>query len=455
MKFLHSLVISLSAGTLFLGSLALPFETGRGLQTDPKTDPDKFAWEVFTRINKSAATPGNNDTVWETWADTGLVYGNPNIQPIWPTHAPQPLRFRATAKDLFQRLNKQIKQSPGAMPLLKGSFLNQQLIPFILPIAENGGNEVRMNFDAFKYIVDNQLWYQEGQKAMFQSGGPITFPKGAIEIKAKWKVIALADQPRYHWQKGTDGNLYGLIALHITTKDLPNWFWATFEHVDNPNRCQAIGCTDAFGGTGANLSPAVTSLLSNAGLGKEWQNYRLTSSQVDFLRTDGTPTRSGNSILEAGFESTASCITCHSKAAYDKNGEFNSFFKSFPPPVGDTGTPDPKWLTDAMGNKIRLQSDFVWSMFEALPRQPSPLRQAQTVSFAHDIRPLFQPIDIQHMKPFGVKLDDYAYMSDPNNAKLVYDRLTGAKLPIMPPSGKWPDDKLALFKAWMDAGFPQ
>ena len=29
---------------------------------------------------------------------------------------------------------------------------------------------------------------------------------------------------------------FGLTALHITTKDLPNWLWATFEHVDNPAR---------------------------------------------------------------------------------------------------------------------------------------------------------------------------------------------------------------------------
>jgi hypothetical protein len=41
-----------------------------------------------------------------------------------------------------------------------------------------------------------------------------------------------------------------------------------------------------------------------------------------------------------------------------------------------------------------------------------PTKSDATVSFAKDIKPLLRPIDIQHMKPLGVLLDDYAYMSD-------------------------------------------
>jgi hypothetical protein len=56
------------------------------------------------------------------------------------------------------------------------------------------------------------------------------------------------------------------------------------------------------------------------------------------------------------------------------------------------------------------------------------------VSFAADIRPLFRAIDISHMKPHGVELDDYAYMSNPDNAKTVLAALSphDAKPPIMP-----------------------
>ena len=45
------------------------------------------------------------------------------------------------------------------------------------------------------------------------------------------------------WKKGR----YWLIALHISSKDTPNWVWATFEHVANPGRCDFTGCNDSYG----------------------------------------------------------------------------------------------------------------------------------------------------------------------------------------------------------------
>jgi len=41
------------------------------------------------------------------------------------------------------------------------------------------------------------------------------------------------------------------------------------------------------------------------------------------------------------------------------------------------------------------------------------------VSFARDIGPLFRDVDISHMEPHGIKLDDYTFMSDPDNANKV------------------------------------
>jgi hypothetical protein len=77
------------------------------------------------------------------------------------------------------------------------------------------------------------------------------------------------------------------------------------------------------------------------------------------------------------------------------------------------------------------------------------------ISFANDIRPLFRDIDVQHMKPFGVALDDYAYMADPSddhsNAQNVQDRL---KNQSMPPGGPfWSDAQLAIFAQWRSDGY--
>jgi hypothetical protein len=78
------------------------------------------------------------------------------------------------------------------------------------------------------------------------------------------------------------------------------------------------------------------------------------------------------------------------------------------------------------------------------------------VSFARDIKPLFRPVDISHMKSHGIKLDDYAFMSDPDNADKVLGTLSphDGNPPSMPPGGRyWTEDKLALFAQWQNEGY--
>ena len=77
------------------------------------------------------------------------------------------------------------------------------------------------------------------------------------------------------------------------------------------------------------------------------------------------------------------------------------------------------------------------------------------VSFSKDIKPLFRPIDIDHMKDYGVSLDDYQYMSDPAdnhaNAQAVLDRLSNK---TMPPGGPyWSATQLALYAKWQSDGY--
>jgi len=79
------------------------------------------------------------------------------------------------------------------------------------------------------------------------------------------------------------------------------------------------------------------------------------------------------------------------------------------------------------------------------------------VSFASDIRPLFRSVDIEHMKGMDILLDDYQYMSDSTNqhenARRVYDSLTGKTQPRMPPNGPyWTKDMLELLENWMKGG---
>lgn len=60
-------------------------------------------------------------------------------------------------------------------------------------------------------------------------------------------------------------------------------------------------------------------------------------------------------------------------------------------------------------------------------QKPKTSRQSPTTpSFKNDILPMFRKVDIDHMQPMGVLLDDYAYMSTPANAQGVYSYLTGS-----------------------------
>lgn len=78
------------------------------------------------------------------------------------------------------------------------------------------------------------------------------------------------------------------------------------------------------------------------------------------------------------------------------------------------------------------------------------------ISFAVNIKPLFRDIDISHMKRYGVQLDNYTYMSNPNNADSVRANLSphDGEPPSMPPGGPyWKPAQLQLFVQWQKDGY--
>jgi hypothetical protein len=221
----------------------------------------------------------------------------------------------------------------------------------------------------------------------------VSFPAATSEVKAMWRPIAAADKPRYHTlqvrQRDGTTRLYGLTALHVVTKDLPNWFWATFEHVDNPALADADGwllpSADRFACPGeradCNRAPA--------GIGLEgivWQFYRLRGTLTHYVDADGRPLRLANSELEAGLQSSASCMTCHARASigtvagsavrlpiFDTRGAATALDPA--PRLGFLGLPQADWFTgahsDAGSAPLYQPLDFVWSLSKARPRRGS------------------------------------------------------------------------------------
>ena len=63
----------------------------------------------------------------------------------------------------------------------------------------------------------------------------------------------------------------------------------------------------------------------------------------------------------------------------------------------------------------------------------------------------FRAIDVSHNQRFGVELDNYTYMSNPDNANKVLATLSphDGEPPTLPPGGPyWTSDQLALFAQW-------
>jgi len=74
--------------------------------------------------------------------------------------------------------------------------------------------------------------------------------------------------------------------------------------------------------------------------------------------------------------------------------------------------------------------------------------QTQSLSFETDIRPLFRQYDIDEMVDIsGFDLSDYSDVK--KRAKLIYTRLADGSMPCDNP---WTEEKIALFKNWMDQG---
>lgn len=327
-------------------------------------------------------------------------------------------------------------------------------------IRQEVGEITVRNKEMFDYIFQNDLYNAQGIAKVFERNkgnlannapyqatneagalSKIDLPIAAIMIKSNWlfhqfaKDMGLTDDPAAPYIKKnmttTIGNKeytgeHWLMSFHISTKDIPQWVWTTFEHVNNPGRCDFTGCNDSYGyassdarpnGTVNNftaphvrndglqassvifdlgkpyssgpISRGLSSVFKAMSIGTTsqtsmeplptdtgWLSYRLKGAQVNFTNAMGRATRLGNSITEGGFMTTSSCITCHARASVAASGDKDNPLSS---PLGvflyddlsevgysqsAKGIPDKDWFHGSGGNpSLRaLQTDFMWGM---------------------------------------------------------------------------------------------
>jgi hypothetical protein len=228
---------------------------------------------------------------------------------------------------------------------------------------------VARNRAQYDYIVNNHLNTKAGLAAAYKNGFEVEMPVESIAIKVDWVPVTSLLQ----WvpQLGNPGNVrklyytttvssveYAVVAMHVSSRQNPNWVWGTIEHQMNPGRCDYLGCFDTFGARIPAVAPntkayntqygaclktqQLESMMSGANLSPVWKNYCLKSTEVDFTAPDGTPYALGNSVIEGivgnGTVAASSCISCHSYASFGADGAPTKAARAILPfnPTGNT-----------------------------------------------------------------------------------------------------------------------
>ena len=240
--------------------------------TDVQTPFDNLSWQTFVALNwtlgkesqpASQGLQGNGRRVWEGWPRVADVFGNGPVQANCSAPPPGVMVFSIASNGKGQPVGQ-----------------NEEYIQAATddPLIDVAGNwtvyERRINNLEVTYLRAPNgktawtLTTQQGQKTLVSQGGVVDFPSagpkgvprtGAIEVKAAWRILDPAQReqnkkkyylvpallkvaPDLVTQKtpvcaAVD---MGLVAMHIIQKNpktnnslKPEWFWSTFEHIDN------------------------------------------------------------------------------------------------------------------------------------------------------------------------------------------------------------------------------
>jgi hypothetical protein len=278
---------------------------------------------------------------------------------------------------------------------------SRRIKPFFVPAAPLD-QEVRQNRALFEFIVSNEMYHRGGLEALYMQAAAtgnralINFKGASKEVKAQWFPIQDSDKPRYFWREvvNADGTktAFGLVSLHIITKDLPNWFWADFGHVDCESQRGACDPTSLRQNLGIDQEEAKTEPVDpttrgpNAPsgsngvrqetIGTVWQNYILRGTQIDFVMPFGAATVLSNPVIENKFQNS-SCMTCHARASVGPRkvgpgGVKSPRLNTLSPGDPTLGAPDPGLFGAGPGqNSVDyLQTDFIWSAPFRAQRRP-------------------------------------------------------------------------------------
>ena len=310
-----------------------------------------LAWSLFLQ----AVAPANGSLTFETWTEQCEL--NPNV-----IGCPSAGSMAAAAKAVGNGKVRTLHGSPMA-PSKKmagsdcGAMTTTPLGGYAPP--SNLTANAMYCEEVFVSPVEAAFVKKELSTLVAQQAygnernGVINFPGTAqnesridldsLELKVDWVPVTSFSNPTFACPDPTNklytetinGTCYALAAIHISSKVMLNWLWATFEpnsNVTNPNRCDPKlynVCFDPWGTTSSQpyekgqtvqQSPELRQAMAEAHLNPALSNYFLTGVQSQFVDNYGKPIQLGNSFVEfnQGVQpGKSSCITCHQYANFD------------------------------------------------------------------------------------------------------------------------------------------
>jgi hypothetical protein len=333
----------------------------------------QFAWLLFMQ----AMQPANNLLMFETWTEqcqlNPAMVGCPPPQAAAAAAAANQPVLHGSALLQANIRKRAASAAPVATPQITQTGLNcnpMQNTPLFgyQPPTNLSANpvfceQVFVNPQERDFIAQGGLNTLSGQQAYGSKyGNAITFPWDAVEVKADWVPTSSytgasfsCPDPNLYTQM-LNGVCYALVGVHISSKALPDWIWATFEPasaVTNPNRCDPTlynACFDPWGTTSSTpygkgqtvpQSQQLQQLMASSGINPVFKNYYLTGAQTLFVDGSGNPVPMGSSFIEFNASvppGQASCITCHKYAYFDGKNPGNGV-----PEDNFGGSPGGQW----------------------------------------------------------------------------------------------------------------
>lgn len=336
----------------------------------------RFAWYLFIQAMTPSTGPAG-PLSFENWTEQcqlGTIGCSSSVSATSNTRKFHGSPLKAANDAANDAANKAANATASGIPSSDCSAMNSAGFPGY-PAPSNLTStaifceEVYVNGAEKTFVTTNGLTTLTGQQTYGNAhGGAITFPWDAVEIKVDW-VPTSSFNPTFQCPDPTgtlytetiNGTCYAMVGLHISSKVLPNWLWATFEpnsSVTNPNRCDPNlydTCSDPWGITsstpyakGQPVPPPSAPLqqaMTAAGLNKAFKNYYLTGVQTEFV-SNGQPVPLGSSFVEFNADvkpGQASCITCHRYAYFDGKQPTNQQGQPVPGPEDNFGGPPTGW----------------------------------------------------------------------------------------------------------------